>query len=140
MILSATILVSSLSFALGTLLPHLTTLIKIVIALAWFIGTMILSTVSLFSLSSNTPPPAWYVNWDPTSAITAAGVRSQYAFPMGSLASGAAQFQHDLLTIENAFPNNVTWFGPHLILAGLSLLLVVWASMTFRRFRNAVRG
>src|SRR5258706_15082371 len=43
MIASATVLVSSLSFAPGTLLPRLTTLVKTVILLAWCVGSEIIS-------------------------------------------------------------------------------------------------
>ena len=48
-----------------------------------------------------------------------------------------AQVQHILLTVENTVPDLGAWFVPHLVLAGLSLLLVVLAGFTFQRFRTA---
>ena len=48
--------------------------------------------------------------------------------------------QHTLLTLENRLPDLGSWFTPHLIEAGLSLLLVVLAAFTFQRFRNAFTG
>ena len=64
MVVPATVLVSSLSFALGTLLPRLANLVKIVIMVAWIVGAVILPTGL-----RNATPPAWYSNWDPTSRI-----------------------------------------------------------------------
>jgi hypothetical protein len=51
-----------------------------------------------------------------------------------------AQAQHILLSVENALPDIGSWFGPHLLLAGLSLLLVVLAAYAFRRARNVLNG
>src|SRR5258706_2367487 len=72
MVASATVLVSSLSFALGTLLPRLTTLVKMVILLGWFVGAQVPSI--LFgdaSHAANFSLPAWDIHWDPTSVGTA---------------------------------------------------------------------
>jgi hypothetical protein len=90
----------------------------------------------------DTTPPAWYVNWDPTSAVTALGIRSPYQFPgnQANTATSAAQLQQLLLTVENKMPGIAGWFAPHLIEALLSLLLVVLAAFAFRRFRNAFNG
>ena len=138
MVLPATVLLSSLSFALGTLLPRLTNLVKIVIMLGWFVGALLLP-----SGFNNTTPPAWYINWDPTSAVTALGMLPQYSVDFHNLvdtATSAAQYQNALLTVENTLPDIAGWFVPHLILAGLSLLLVVLAAFAFRRFRNTFNG
>ena len=51
-----------------------------------------------------------------------------------------AQAQHILLSVENTWPDPGSWFAPHLIEAGLSLLLVVLVAFTFQRFRNAFKG
>lgn len=133
MVLPATVLLSSLSFALGTLLPRLSTLVKIVILLGWFVGALILP----IGIRDSTPP-AWYVNWDPTSAVTALGIlRSQYAgnFPNQS-ATNAAQLQQLLLSVENKVPDIAGWFAPHLLLAGVSLVLVLVAALAFKRSRD----
>ncbi len=135
MVVSATILLSSVSFALGTLLPRLSTLVKVVILLAWFVGITILPRV----LSDTASPPAWYVAWDPTNAVTARGVLRQYDANFQNQTAhltSEAQLQHLLLSVENQAPNLGTWFGQHLIEAGLSLLLVALAAFAFQRFRN----
>jgi ABC-type transport system involved in multi-copper enzyme maturation permease subunit len=134
MVLPATVLVSSLGFALGTLLPRLTAMVKIVILVGWIIGAVVIP-IGL----GNTAPPTWYVNWDPTSAVTARGLLSAYSINLSTVIR-ATQLQPVLLTIENKMPDIAGWFVPHLILVGLGLLLVVPAAFTFRRFRNTFIG
>jgi hypothetical protein len=139
-IASATVLISSLSFALGTVLPRLTTLVKIVIMAAWLLGSEVISIVlgdashgATFSL------PAWYINWDPTSEGIALGLFHMYMTDFSNLADKAtstAQTQHSLLTVENALIDLGGWFAPHLLLAGLSLVLVLLVALAFKRSRN----
>ena len=136
MVVPATILLSSVSFALGTLFPRQSTLVKIGILLVWFVGAILLPS----GLGDTTSPPAWYRAWDPTSAATARGMLLQYTADFQTQTAhptSAAQFQQALLTLENRLYNLGTWLAPHLLLAGLSLLLVVLAAFSFQRFRNA---
>ena len=139
MIASATVLVSSLSFALGTLLPRLTTLVKIVILMAWFLGSQIISILlGNASHAANFSLPAWYINWDPTSEGIALGLFNKYMTDFSNLAGKAtstAQTQHGLLTVENTLIDLGGWFAPHLLLAGLSLVLVLVAALAFKRSR-----
>jgi ABC-type transport system involved in multi-copper enzyme maturation permease subunit len=140
MIASATVLVSSLSFALGTLLPRLTTLVKIAILLAWFLGSQVLSIVfGNASHAANFSLPAWYIHWDPTSTGIALGLFNKYmtAFSIGK-ATSTAQTQHILLTVENTLIDIWGWFVPHLLLAGLSLVLVLLAARAFKRSRSTL--
>ncbi len=132
MVLPATVLVSSLSFALGTLLPRRATLVKIVILLGWIVGAVILPKGL-----GNTTPPAWYVNWDPTSAVTALGMLPQYSLDLSRVTS-QAQLQQLLLTVENKVPDISGWFAPHLLLAGVSLILVLVAALAFKRSRDTL--
>jgi ABC-type transport system involved in multi-copper enzyme maturation permease subunit len=132
MVLPATVLVSSLSFALGTLLPRRATLVKIVILLGWIVGVVILPKGL-----GNTTPPAWYVNWDPTSAVTALGMLPQYSLDLSRVTS-QAQLQQLLLTVENKVPDISGWFAPHLLLAGVSLILVLVAALAFKRSRDTL--
>jgi ABC-type transport system involved in multi-copper enzyme maturation permease subunit len=132
MVVSATVLVSSFGFALGTLLPRRTTLVKIVILLGWIVGAVILPRGL-----GKTIPPAWYVNWDPTSAITGLGMLPQYSFDLRAVTS-AAQLQQLILTIENKMPDLAGWFAPHLLLAGCSLVLVLVAARAFKRSRDVL--
>jgi ABC-type transport system involved in multi-copper enzyme maturation permease subunit len=135
MVVPATVLVSSLGFALGTLLPRLTNLVKIVILLGWIVGAVILPTAY-----NNSVPPAWYVNWDPTSAITALGILPQYSGNFNGLqgVTSEAQLQQILLPIENKMPDIAGWFAPHLLLAGFSLVLVLVAALAFKRSRDVL--
>jgi ABC-type transport system involved in multi-copper enzyme maturation permease subunit len=132
MVVSATVLVSSFGFALGTLLPRRTTLVKIVILVGWIVGAVILPRGL-----GKTIPPAWYVNWDPTSAITGLGMLPQYSFDLRAVTS-AAQLQQLILTIENKMPDLAGWFAPHLLLAGCSLVLVLVAARAFKRSRDVL--
>jgi ABC-type transport system involved in multi-copper enzyme maturation permease subunit len=143
MVVPATIVISSFSFALGTVLPRQATLVKIVILLGWFIGVVILPSGLVGDTSSRYGVSAWYRAWDPTSATTAFGMSQQYRPDLMNqiaTATNAAQVQNALLSIENRLPDVGIWFAPHLIEALLSLLLVVPAALTFRRFRNTFHG
>lgn len=134
MVVPATILLSSVSFALGTLLPRQSTLVKIVLLVAWFIAALILPSGLR---DTTTAPAAWYSAWDPTSAVTARGIIFQYLVDLKSVPpTSEAQVQQAMLTIENRLTDIGTWLVPHLVLAGLSLVLVVLAAFTFKRFRN----
>ena len=133
MLVSATVLVSSVSFALGTIFPRLTTLVKIVILVGWVVGAVIVPTIIYFPSGPN-GLPTWYINWDPTSALTALSMLSQYS--SNAPAASIAQFQQMLLTTENKMPTIGAWFPSHLLLAGLSLLLVLVAALVFKRSRK----
>ncbi|GHO80051.1 hypothetical protein KSD_78220 [Ktedonobacter sp. SOSP1-85] len=135
MVLPATILVSSFGFALSTLLPRLSTLVKVVIMVTWIVGALV---IPLGLGGNTTPPPAWYVNWDPTSGITALGLLSSYAIHLNPTITNEAQLQQFILSVENKMPNLAGWFAPHLLLAGLSLVLVLVAALAFRRSRDVL--
>jgi ABC-type transport system involved in multi-copper enzyme maturation permease subunit len=138
-IVPATILLSSLSFALGTLFPRQSMLVKIVILLAWIIGVVILAS----AIDRSNAPSAGYSAWDPTSAATVSGLLFPYDSNFTSqlqTATSQAQTQHILFTVENTLYSVGPWLVPHLIEAGLSLLLVVLAAFAFQRFRNALNG
>jgi hypothetical protein len=133
MVVPATILVSSFGFALSTLLPRLSTLVKVVIMVAWIVVALVIPT----GLGGTTPPP-WAVNWDPTSGITALGLRPAYALNLGPTITNEAQLQQLILTVENKIPDLTGWFAPHLLLGGASLILVLAASLAFKRSRETL--
>lgn len=129
-VLSATILVTSIGFACGTLYPSKSTLIKVVIMAIW-----IFVAVASFG-SGSQKPPAWAMNWDPTSGTTTNGLLNASSLNLGSLGqrlTSEAQLQHALLAFENRLPALSGWYGPHLLLAGLSLVLVVFTALAFKR-------
>ncbi len=133
MVVSATLLVSSFGFAFSTLLPRLSTLVKVVIMVAWIVGGLVIP----LGLGGTTPP-AWYVNWDPTSGITALALLPSYAITPGPTITSEAQFQQFILTVENKMPDLAGWFAPHLLLGGAGLLLVLIAALAFRRSRETL--
>ena len=107
MVMTATVVVSSLSFALGTCVPAAehpgqdrdhAGLVHWGPCAPWRRG--------------QTGFPAWYSNWDPTSATTALGLLPGYGAAFNKLlhaATSAAQFQQGLIAIEN--PCRPTWPG-----------------------------
>jgi len=134
MVLPAVILVTSLAFAIVTLLPRLSTLVKAVTLVSWIVGSLVIPSGVRDQI-----PPSWYVNWDPTSAVTAIGMLPQYSF--GNLlqtATSAAQFQGAFLAIENQMPMLGSWFASHLLLGALSLLVVVIVPFAFDRSRDVL--
>jgi len=136
MVLSATILVSSVGFALSTLLPRLSTLVKAVVMTAWLVGALVIPLSQ--HGNSALPPPSWYINWDPTSRITARELLSAYAINPNPTTTNETQFQQLILSVENKVPDLAGWFAPHLLLAGASLLLVLIAALAFKRFRDVL--
>jgi ABC-type transport system involved in multi-copper enzyme maturation permease subunit len=137
MVVSATLLVSSLSFALGTLLPRLVMLVKLATLLAWFLGSQV--PAILFDTASHAATfnlPAWYAQWDPTSEGTALGYFSRYFTAFSTLAPTATsqiQNQRDIFLVENSLIDLGNWFVPHLLVAGCSLVLVLVAALSFKR-------
>jgi hypothetical protein len=135
LIVPATVLVSGLSFALGTVFPRQSTVVKIVILVGWVVGAEIVPVGLGSSLASS-----WYGDWDPTGAVTALRMLSQTPAGQLNTATSAAQFQQNLLTLENTMPNIGGWFAPHLLLAGVGLALAALTAIAFRRFRKTFNG
>jgi ABC-type transport system involved in multi-copper enzyme maturation permease subunit len=134
MVLPATVLVSSFGFAFSTLLPRLSTLVKVMILVAWIVGALVIP----LGLGGNSIPPAWSVNWDPTSGITALGLLPSYAIHLNPTITNEAQLQQLILSVENKMPDIAGWFAPHLLLAGCSLALVLVAALAFKRSRDVL--
>jgi hypothetical protein len=133
MVVSATILVSSLGFAFSTLFPRLSMLIKVVILVAWIFGGVVIPLGQ-----GNATPPAWAINWDPTSGMTAHGLLAAYPNPMSFAITSEAQLQQLISSIESKIPTLAGWFAPHLVLAGLGLALVLVAALAFKRSRDVL--
>jgi hypothetical protein len=97
----------------------------------WLIGALVMP------LSFHDAPslPGWYVNWDPTSGITALGLLPAYQVGLNHSITSEAQLLQFVLSVENKMPSLAGWFAPHLGLSGLSLLLVLAAAFTFKRSR-----
>jgi ABC-type transport system involved in multi-copper enzyme maturation permease subunit len=137
MVLPATVLVSSLGFAFVTLFPRLSTLVKILILVAWVVGALVMPGL-IFQPSVPTALQNGYSAWDPTSLLTAVTMLQRYQPPQSAVAMSTAQFQGLINTLANKTPDMSTWLAPHLIEAGLSLLLVAMAAYGYQRFRNTL--
>jgi ABC-type transport system involved in multi-copper enzyme maturation permease subunit len=141
MVVPATVLVSSVGFALVTLFPRLSALVKISILVAWVVGAVVLPSLFYRPLGPNALPIG-YSAWDPTSAIAASTLQEHYQLkfsPQNPLPATTTQLQQVVNTIANKMPDLSTWLAPHLIEATLSLVLVAVAALGFQRFRNAAK-
>lgn len=139
MVVPATMLVSSVGFAVVTLFPRLSAVVKVVILVGWVLCTEVLPIV-LYLPSGHLP--TWYVAWAPPSALTMLATVQQYQPTIDRQSVGSltpTQFQQLVNAVANKAPNISAWFAPHLIEAGLSLVLVALATFAFSRFRNAFR-
>jgi ABC-type transport system involved in multi-copper enzyme maturation permease subunit len=151
-VLAATVLVSGLSFALGTLLPRRANLIKAAVVLCWFVCGEYLPAAML-QHASQTPGfaemhiPAWYtayLTWDPTFRATGEGLVlgqfHQLIDPIlrnPTLSDQAVLLQVRLM--EQKMPNLGVFVWTHLAWLAAGLALVAVAAASFRRFRG-VRG
>ncbi len=140
MVVPATVLVSSLGFAAATLLPRLSTMVKIVLLLGWVVGAEVIPSLLYAPSGPDNLPPTGYSAWDPTGALTSVRMLQQYSPTFEQQVSAAttpAQIQHLINTIANQTPDVSALLAPHLVEALLSFALVALAAFTFRRFRNA---
>lgn len=130
----ATFLLSSVSFALGTLLPRYTTLVKVGIVIVW------LGLAGLFALlPSQAPLSDWQLALDPTSVGRSTMQDTRYFLDFlhrFSDSAPAAQITRSLLATEQRLPDLWAWLAPQLAWAALALALVVFAAVSFKRFRN----
>jgi ABC-type transport system involved in multi-copper enzyme maturation permease subunit len=134
MVVPATVLVGGVGFALSTLAPRFSMLVKVVILVGWIVGALAIP----LSMGRGANPPSWYVDWDPTSGITAIGLLAAYAVNIGSSITGEVSFQQFLLSVENRIPTTTGWLGPHLLLIVPALWLVLIASLGYRRCRDVL--
>jgi len=137
-VVPAVILVNSSGFALSTLLPRFSLLIKTAMSGIWIAGALLLPRV----VDDPTLLPTWYVSWDPTSEALAHGPLSLLPFSPGSLHMTRGLMQHLLLVLErqSQTPDLVGWFVPHLLLGGLSLSQVITTALVFQRPHSATRA
>ena len=136
MVVPATILVGGVGFALSTLAPRFSVLVKVVILVGWIVGALAIPISTGWTARN---APTWYVDWDPTSAITAIGLLATYALRLGPSITSDASLQQYLITVENRIPTTTGWLGPHLLLILPALALVLIASLGYRRCRDVLR-
>ncbi|HLY31640.1 MAG TPA: hypothetical protein VKQ36_11465 [Ktedonobacterales bacterium] len=125
------LIISGVSFGLGTLFPRFSNLIKVVMLLGWFLDRPLLGRFATGDVAAA---------WDPTSQ-TAASIPSTGTV----LTQLARQTQHAttamflvrLHAFETQLPDVSSWIIPRLIWVSLGIAVVLLASLYFRRFRDA---
>jgi preprotein translocase subunit SecE len=132
----------SLSFALGTLWPRRSNLLRTGLLIVWFVMGFILLAALNSQLAS------WDTNWDPTGGNINEGSPDRYRsvyihqlhaaglYHVHQTAATNAWALQALHTLEYHLVDFWSWFGPHLIWDGLALVIVILAAVTFRRFRT----
>jgi hypothetical protein len=154
-VLPAILLISGLSFGIGTLFPRYSGLGKVLIVVAWFL-------VSYEGLLVRGDEPS-SVYWDPTSRAMIGALGEAYqrelfngidTVPVGSRGGGqqqvlvpATQLTQEekvrelrlrILDVEQHMPDLWPWVGPHLVLAMIGLGGTAIAVVRFRRFSDVL--
>jgi ABC-type transport system involved in multi-copper enzyme maturation permease subunit len=132
--LPSALLIGSVSFALGTLFPRQSTLVKLSMLLAWFICGWIVPHMLIQS-----GLPSWVALWDPTSNGATYALTSQFFNTLTARTDGLSQaaFLQQARALEQRVPDLSAWVFPRLAWVCLGLAMVSGAARSFRRFRNA---
>jgi len=137
LVLPGVVLISSASFVLGTLLPQRANLVKIGMMAGWLILVQIVNARAFWHQL-----PMWYMNWEPSGAFLSSVYDQVFADIVRTAGTGPTRNQALLQSIFDTtryqLPDLWAWLGPHLIWAALALVLVALASISFKRFRNAI--
>ncbi len=131
-----TILISSVSFVLGTMLQRHPHLVKMGMILGWLVCALILGAISPV-VSEDTP--SWYLIWEPTNIGMAALLEAPYLY-LGIRSSTPitdSVIFSALTNLEQQVPNLGPYILPHLIWIGLALALVGFLARSFKRFSNS---
>jgi hypothetical protein len=133
-VLPPAILLSGVSFALGTLLPRRTNLVKVGVLLTWLVGG---ESLEVFLLRP--AHPSWPALWDPTSIAPEILLNRQLDTTLSTHAQamGVQAFLRYVRAYQQTMPDVRFWVGPHLAWAALGVAAVVGISFAFRRFRTA---
>lgn len=132
-VLPPALILSSISFALGTVWPRLSTVIKVALVSLWFLLPFFFNQLNLSEKLGV---------WDPTSQIPAlAQVATGNIMRQLEIQTRTQPTQPFLATwhaLEQHLPDLSTWVVPRLVLCGVSIACVILATLAFRRFRNVL--
>lgn len=130
-LIPATVLLSGVSFTLGTMFPRYASLLKLAVIVGWFM---------LFFLSDVLDRgKTWFTYWNPLSyGLMRVNLERYLARYQHALASSQDGMPHTVvaLTLQQQRPDLWPWVLPHLALVGLALTLVAVAAARFGRFRS----
>jgi hypothetical protein len=149
-ILPPTLVFSSLCFAAGVLLPKHSNQIKAGAVVAWFMIGLVLQAYTYDLVRDATGfaqgnPPAWwtaYETWQPTSTDAGHLFTEQFLqrlYPIvnnGTLSGQAIQQRVDALKAQ--LPDVGSFAVAHLVWIVVGVAAVAGASISFRRFREAL--
>ncbi len=130
-LLPQSIVLCSFSFAMATLWPRLSTFFKVALLTAWLLIGPILTQ---FNLTDT------YAVWDPTSLAVAIAQedtgRAMWLLAQQTRSDTTPSFLAALHAREQMLPDMTNWNLHHWIWIGVSILIVLLATLLFRRFRN----
>ena len=134
LVLPATLVLTSLAFIGGTLWPQLSIVIKLGLLIVWVLLTV---------LDVATRVGEWVDYWTPGGFGILKVVTKQFIQTYQTQASflnlkESDQAQVLALQLQQALPDLSGWLVPHLVLVGLSLLVVGLGASQFRRFRGVL--
>jgi hypothetical protein len=142
-VLPATILLSSVAFMLGTLLPRLSTLIKLAIMLIWFVLANVTGRIvtQCQGCAYTGGAAAQRAAWDPTGlALQNQQGYNVLTHQLATETQGFSQmaFLAHLHGMEQQLPDMSAWVIPHVTWALFGVVVVVLATPLFQRFRQAI--
>jgi ABC-type transport system involved in multi-copper enzyme maturation permease subunit len=149
-VLPPTLLVGSLCFAFGLLLPRQSNLVKAGAIFAWFALGLILQAFTFELVRNDTGfargnPPAWwttYETWQPASTDAGHLFAEQFLHRIEALLGTAPLSESAILQQARALSSQLPDLGSftlaHLVWVVVGLVAVAASSLTFRRFRNVL--
>lgn len=131
-----TALISSVSFALGTVLPRSSNLVKISMILGWFLIGLVLPSIPV---GGSGPVPGWYLTWEPTNIGMTTLLQAPYLHLSIVSANpiSADTIVSALTNLEQQMPDLGPFILPHLVWAGLGLAAVGAVALSFNRCSNS---
>lgn len=126
-VLPATVLLSGLSFTLGTLLPQSANLIRLVLLVGWVMLTVVVDIGHGLG---------WFGYWTPTSNGILKVVPNEVARRYLAASRHAAHSPTLALQVQQQLPDLHAWVAPHVGLVLIGLLSVAYAAVSFQRFQR----
>jgi hypothetical protein len=149
-VLPPTLLLSSLCFALGVLLPKLPNQIKAGAVVAWFMIGLVLQAFVYEQVRDGAGfavgnPPAWwtaYETWQPTNTDAGHLFTEQFLQRLSAIVNNGAlssqTIQQRVDALKGQMPDPGSFAAAHLIWVVMGVAAVVGASFAFRRFRGVL--
>jgi ABC-2 family transporter protein len=134
-VLPTIILLTAVSFVIGTLLPKHGNAVRILLCLGWIAYMFFESNV--FTLNSAA------ANWDlSTGAVQNVLVKQAQTLYHASVNSDISLVQrvHIVRAIEQKTPDMLPWILPHTLYACIGLICVFYVAHSFRRFAGVSNG